>query len=116
MENEAILRNIQRQRKTLTTGERKTGKFMPEHLGQLEFYLEALDRDIKKPNENPSVVGTLNYRYAIVKATETKTSQGFRSKISIFPYTGAGHDFLPRYAFAKTLNSFTSGEQVKGVF
>ena len=35
--------------------ELKTGKFMPEHLGQLEFYLEALDRDIKKPNENPSV-------------------------------------------------------------
>jgi len=24
-------------------------------LGQLEFYLEALDRDVKKPNENPSV-------------------------------------------------------------
>jgi len=24
-------------------------------LGQLEFYLEALDRDMRKPNENPSV-------------------------------------------------------------
>lgn len=24
-------------------------------MGQLEFYLEALDRDVKKPNENPSV-------------------------------------------------------------
>jgi len=24
-------------------------------LGQLEFYLEALDRDVKKSNENPSV-------------------------------------------------------------
>ena len=35
--------------------ELKTGKFKPEHLGQLEFYLEALDRDVKKPNENPSV-------------------------------------------------------------
>ena len=35
--------------------ELKTGKFQPSHLGQLEFYLEALDRDIKKPNENPSV-------------------------------------------------------------
>jgi len=39
----------------LVAVELKTGKFMPEHLGQLEFYLEALDRDIKKPNENPSV-------------------------------------------------------------
>jgi predicted nuclease of restriction endonuclease-like (RecB) superfamily len=35
--------------------ELKTGKFKPEHIGQLEFYLEALDRDVKKPNENPSV-------------------------------------------------------------
>jgi hypothetical protein len=35
--------------------ELKTGKFRPEHLGQLEFYLEALDRDVRKPNENPSV-------------------------------------------------------------
>ena len=24
-------------------------------MGQLNFYLEALDRDVKKPNENPSV-------------------------------------------------------------
>ncbi|MDR0490704.1 MAG: PDDEXK nuclease domain-containing protein [Oscillospiraceae bacterium] len=35
--------------------ELKVTDFMPEHLGQLEFYLEALDRDVRKPNENPSV-------------------------------------------------------------
>lgn len=35
--------------------ELKVGKFKPEHLGQLNFYLEALDRDVKKENENPSV-------------------------------------------------------------
>lgn len=35
--------------------ELKVGKFKPEHIGQLNFYLEALDRDVKKPNENPSV-------------------------------------------------------------
>jgi len=35
--------------------ELKIGRFRPEHLGQLEFYLEALDRDVKMPNENPSV-------------------------------------------------------------
>ena len=35
--------------------ELKVGEFKPEHLGQLEFYLEALDSDVKKPNENPSV-------------------------------------------------------------
>ena len=35
--------------------ELKVGEFKPEHLGQLEFYLEALDSDVKKTNENPSV-------------------------------------------------------------
>lgn len=35
--------------------ELKTDKFRPEHIGQLNFYLEALDRDVKKENENPSI-------------------------------------------------------------
>jgi predicted nuclease of restriction endonuclease-like (RecB) superfamily len=35
--------------------ELKIGRFKPDHLGRLEFYLEALDRDVKKQNENPSV-------------------------------------------------------------
>lgn len=35
--------------------ELKIGKFKPEHIGQINFYLEVLDRDVKKPNENPSV-------------------------------------------------------------
>ena len=35
--------------------ELKTDKFKPTHLGQLNFYLEALDRDVKKPNEKPSI-------------------------------------------------------------
>ncbi len=39
----------------LVAFELKADKFKPEHLGQLNFYLEALDRDIKKANENPSI-------------------------------------------------------------
>ena len=39
----------------LVAFELKADKFKPGHLGQLNFYLEALDRDIKKPNENPSI-------------------------------------------------------------
>lgn len=35
--------------------ELKAEKFKPEHLGQLNFYLEALDRDVKKEHENPSI-------------------------------------------------------------
>jgi predicted nuclease of restriction endonuclease-like (RecB) superfamily len=35
--------------------ELKIGEFQPEYLGKLEFYLEALDRDVKKPHEQPSI-------------------------------------------------------------
>jgi predicted nuclease of restriction endonuclease-like (RecB) superfamily len=44
-----------RELQSLVAFELKVDKFQPEYLGQLEFYLEALDRDIKKPHENPSV-------------------------------------------------------------
>jgi predicted nuclease of restriction endonuclease-like (RecB) superfamily len=33
----------------------KVVEFQPEHLGKLAFYLEALDRDVRKPHENPSI-------------------------------------------------------------
>lgn len=39
----------------LVAFELKTDKFKPEHLGQINFYLEALDRDVKRQNENPSI-------------------------------------------------------------
>ncbi|MGO2293875.1 MAG: PDDEXK nuclease domain-containing protein [Psychroflexus halocasei] len=39
----------------LVAFELKTDKFKPEHLGQLNFYLEALDKNVKKENENPSI-------------------------------------------------------------
>ncbi|QBN20522.1 PDDEXK nuclease domain-containing protein [Flavobacterium nackdongense] len=44
-------RNLQ----CLVAFELKTTDFEPEHLGKLNFYLEALDRDVKKPHENPSI-------------------------------------------------------------
>lgn len=44
-----------RELQCLVAFELKTGKFKPEHLGQLNFYLEALDRDVKKAKENPSI-------------------------------------------------------------
>ena len=39
----------------LVAFELKIGEFMPEYLGKMNLYLEALDRDTKKENENPSV-------------------------------------------------------------
>ncbi len=35
--------------------ELKVGRFEPEYLGKLDFYLEALDRDVKKPHEHPAI-------------------------------------------------------------
>jgi len=39
----------------LVAFELKITDFEPEHLGKMNFYLEALDRDVKKKHENPSV-------------------------------------------------------------
>ena len=39
----------------LVNFELKIRKFKPEYLGKLNFYLEALDRDVKKEHENPSI-------------------------------------------------------------
>ncbi len=44
-----------RELQCLVALELKTDKVKPEHLGQLNFYLEALDRDVRKSNENPSI-------------------------------------------------------------
>jgi YhcG PDDEXK nuclease domain len=37
------------------TEELKVRRFEPEYLGELGFYLEGLDRDVRKPHEQPSI-------------------------------------------------------------
>lgn len=44
-----------RELQCLVAFELKIDEFEPSYLGQLEFYLEALDRDVKKEHENPSI-------------------------------------------------------------
>lgn len=39
----------------LVAFELKLGEYKPEYLGKMNLYLEALDRNVKKENENPSV-------------------------------------------------------------
>lgn len=39
----------------LVAFELKTGKFKPEYLGKMNFYLSALDDIIRQPHENPSI-------------------------------------------------------------
>jgi len=44
-----------RELQCLVAFELKIDKFKPEFLGKLEFYLEALDRDVRKSHEKPSI-------------------------------------------------------------
>ena len=44
-----------RELNALVDFELKIEEFQPEHLGKLEFCLEALDRDVRKPHERPSI-------------------------------------------------------------
>jgi predicted nuclease of restriction endonuclease-like (RecB) superfamily len=44
-----------RRLQSLIAIELKTGKFKPEYAGKMNFYLEALDRNVKLDNENPSI-------------------------------------------------------------
>ena len=44
-----------RELRCLVAIELKIGKFKPEYISKMDFYLEALDRQIKKEYENPSV-------------------------------------------------------------
>lgn len=44
-----------RELQCLVAIELKVGKFKPEYVSKMDFYLEALDRQVKKEKENPSV-------------------------------------------------------------
>lgn len=44
-----------RELRCLVAFELKIDEFKPEYLGKLSFYLEALDRDVKKAHESPSI-------------------------------------------------------------
>lgn len=44
-----------RRLKCLVAVELKIGKFLPEYVGKMQFYLAALDDRVKLPDENPSI-------------------------------------------------------------
>jgi hypothetical protein len=44
-----------RELQSLIAFELKKGKFKPEHVGKMNFYLSALDDLVRKPHENPSI-------------------------------------------------------------
>ncbi len=81
--------------------ELKTSKFKPEHLGKLEFYLEALDRDVKLQHENPSI-GVLLCRekndevveYALSRSVSPTFISEYETKL------------IPKELLRKKLNEF----------
>lgn len=90
-----------RELQSLVAFELKIDKFKPEYLGQLEFYLEALDRDIKKPHENPSI-GVLLCRDKDDEVVEYALSR------SLSPTVVAEYEIklIPKETLRKKLNEF----------
>ncbi len=81
--------------------ELKTDKFRPEYLGQLEFYLEALDRDVKKDHENVSI-GILLCRDKDDEVVEYALSR------SLSPSIVAEYEtkLIPKEILRKKINEF----------
>ncbi len=85
----------------LVAFELKTNKFKPAQLGQLEFYLEALDRDVKLPHENPSI-GVLLCREKNDEVVEYASSRS-ASPTVISEYETK---LIPKEILRKKLNEF----------
>lgn len=90
-----------RELQCLVAFELKVDKFRPEYLGQLEFYLEALDRDLKKPHENPSI-GVLLCRDKDDEVVEYALSR------SVSPTVVAEYEIklIPKEVLRRKLNEF----------
>jgi predicted nuclease of restriction endonuclease-like (RecB) superfamily len=82
--------------------ELKTGKFKPEYMGQLEFYLEALDRDVRRSNENPSI-GILLCQEADRSVVEYAMSRSL-SATMIAEYK---RQLIPKEVLQRSLEEFT---------
>ncbi len=90
-----------RELQSLVAFELKIDRFRPEYLGQLEFYLEALDRDIKKSHENPSI-GVLLCRDKDDEVVEYALSR------SLSPTVVAEYEIklIPKALLRRKLNEF----------
>ena len=91
--------------------ELKTGKFKPEYMGQLEFYLEALDRDVRRSNENPSI-GILLCQEADHSVVEYAMSRSL-SPTMIAEYE---RQLIPKDVLQRSLEEFTQFLNSKNTF
>jgi predicted nuclease of restriction endonuclease-like (RecB) superfamily len=81
--------------------ELKTTEFEPAYMGQLEFYLEVLDNDVKRSNENPSI-GIL-----LCKETNREIVR-YALNRSLSPTMIAKYEreLIPKEVLQKSLNEF----------
>jgi predicted nuclease of restriction endonuclease-like (RecB) superfamily len=82
--------------------ELKSGKFKPEYMGQLDFYLEALDRDVRRSDENPSI-GILLCHESDRSIVEYAMSRSL-SPTMIAEYK---RQLLPKEVIQRSLEEFT---------
>ena len=83
--------------------ELKSTPFKPSYMGQLEFYLEALDRDVKRSNENPSI-GILLCESAKLQVVEYALSRSL-SPTMIAEYK---RQLIPKDVLQRSLDEFCS--------
>lgn len=81
--------------------ELKAGEFSPRDQGQLEFYLSYLDKDIKRPEENPSI-GILLCREANRAVVEYALSKSL-SPTMVAEYKRI---LIPKEVLQKSLDEF----------
>lgn len=93
-----------RELQCLVAMELKTTKFKPEYMGQLDFYLEALDRDVRKANENPSI-GILLCKSADSEAVEYSLSRSL-SPTMVAEYK---QKLIPKEVLQKHLREYYEG-------
>lgn len=102
----------------LVAFELKIEEFQPEHLGKLEFYLEALDRNVKKPHEQPSIgvllCATRDHEvveYALSRAASPALVAEYQTRLPDRKLLQAKlHDF---YAFAESQAGAQSPRKLK---
>jgi predicted nuclease of restriction endonuclease-like (RecB) superfamily len=85
----------------LVAVELKTTEFDPSFMGQLEFYLEALDQDVKRSNENPSI-GILLCKEANREIVKYALNRSM-SPTMIAKYE---RELIPRAALQRSLSDF----------
>jgi len=99
-----------RELQCLVAVELKIDEFNPEYLGKMEFYLEALDRDVRNKNENPSI-GILLCKgkddevveYALSRSVSTAVVADYETKL--IPKKLLQQKLHEFYELAKTNNS-----------